>query len=100
MRKLFLTTMLVGSMSLMAQEVTTYQQLDDNLVKVVKYNGEQVIEVGYVKKVGDKLKNTGTWKQYDNEGNVTLKVKYENGLRTETIAYQDNQVIKIYRKEK
>lgn len=100
MKKVFLSILLLGSMSLMAQEVTTYQQLDDNLVKVVKYNGEQIIEVGYVKKVGDKLKNTGTWKQYDNEGNVTLKVKYENGLRTETIAYQDNQVIKIYRKEK
>ena len=84
----------------MAQEVTTYQQLDDELVKVVKYNGEQIIEVGYVKKVGDKLKNTGTWKQYDNKGNITLKVKYENGLRTETIAYQDNKVIHVYRKEK
>ena len=100
MKKLVLSVLLLGSMSLMAQEVTTYQQLDDNLVKVVKYNGEQIIEEGYVKKVGDKLKNTGTWKQYDNEGNITLKVKYENGLRTETIAYQDNQVIKIYRKEK
>ena len=100
MKKLVLSVLLLGSMSLMAQEVTTYQQLDDELVKVVKYNGEQIIEVGYVKKVGDKLKNTGTWKQYDNEGNITLKVKYENGLRTETIAYQNNRVIHVYRKEK
>ena len=100
MKKLVLSVLLLGSMSLMAQEVTTYQQLDDELVKVVKYNGEQIIEEGYVKKVGDKLKNTGTWKQYDNEGNITLKVKYENGLRTETIAYQDNRVIHVYRKEK
>jgi len=100
MKKLLLSVLLLGSMSLMAQEVTTYQQLDDELVKVVKYNGEQIVEIGYVKKVGDKLKNTGTWKQYDNEGNITLKVKYEDGLRTETVAYQNNQVIKIYRKEK
>ena len=53
----------------------------------------------YLTKVGDKYVNTGVWRQYDNEGKVSLKVKYENGLRTETVAYQDNRVIKVYRKD-
>lgn len=80
------------------QEIVTYEQLDDNLIKVTKYNGDTLKEVGYVTKTGDKYVNTGVWRQYDNEGNISLKVKYVNGLRRETIAYQDNQVIKVYRK--
>ena len=83
----------------MAQEITTYQQLDDNKVKVTVYDGEKIVQEGYLIKDGDKLRNTGVWKQFDNEGNLTLEVKYVKGKRTETIAYQDNQVIKIYRKE-
>ena len=99
MKKVFLSILLLGSMSLMAQEVTTYQQLDDNKVKVTVYDGEKIVQEGYLIKDGDKLRNTGVWKQFDNEGNLTLEVKYVKGKRTETIAYQDNQVIKIYRKE-
>ena len=83
----------------MAQEITTYQQLDDNKVKVTVYNGEKIVQEGYLIKDGNKLRNTGVWKQFDNEGNLTLEVKYVKGKRTETVAYQDNQVIKIYRKE-
>ena len=83
----------------MAQEITTYQQLDDNKVKVTVYDGEKIVQEGYLIKDGDKLRNTGVWKQFDNEGNLTLEVKYVKGKRTETVAYQDNQVIKIYRKE-
>lgn len=81
------------------QEIVTYEQLDDNLIKVTKYNGDTVKEVGYVTKSGDKYINTGVWRQYDNEGNINLKVKYENGLRTETVAYVENRVIKVYRKD-
>lgn len=99
MKKVFLSILLLGSMSLMAQEITTYQQLDDNKVKVTVYDGEKIVQEGYLIKDGDKLRNTGVWKQFDNEGNLTLEVKYVKGKRTETIAYQDNQVIKIYRKE-
>lgn len=99
MKKVFLSILLLGSMSLMAQEVTTYQQLDDNKVKVTVYDGEKIVQEGYLIKDGDKLRNTGVWKQFDNEGNLTLEVKYVKGKRTETVAYQDNQVIKIYRKE-
>ena len=99
MKKVFLSILLLGSMSLMAQEITTYQQLDDDKVKVTVYDGEKIVQEGYLIKDGDKLRNTGVWKQFDNEGNLTLEVKYVKGKRTETIAYQDNQVIKIYRKE-
>jgi len=99
MKKVFLSILLLGSMSLMAQEITTYQQLDDNKVKVTVYDGEKIVQEGYLIKDGDKLRNTGVWKQFDNEGNLTLEVKYVKGKRTETVAYQDNQVIKIYRKE-
>lgn len=99
MKKVFLSILLLGSMSIMAQEITTYQQLDDNKVKVTVYDGEKIVQEGYLIKDGDKLRNTGVWKQFDNEGNLTLEVKYVKGKRTETIAYQDNQVIKIYRKE-
>ena len=80
------------------QEVTTYEQLDGNIIKVTKYNGTFIKEVGFVTKTGHKYVNTGVWRQYDNEGNISLKVKYVNGLRRETIAYQDNKVIKVYRK--
>ena len=99
MKKVFLSILLLGSMSIMAQEITTYQQLDDNKVKVTVYDGEKIVQEGYLIKDGNKLRNTGVWKQFDNEGNLTLEVKYVKGKRTETIAYQDNQVIKIYRKE-
>ena len=99
MKKVFLSILLLGSMSLMAQEVTTYEQLSDDKIKVTVYNGEKIIQEGYLIKDNDKLRNNGIWKQYDNEGNLTLKVKYVKGKRTETIAYQDNQVIKIYRKD-
>ena len=99
MKKVFLSILLLGSMSLMAQEVTTYQQLSDDKIKVTVYDGEKIVQEGYLTKDGDKLKNTGVWKQFDNEGNLTLEVKYVKGKRTKTIAYQDNQVIKIYRKE-
>lgn len=99
MKKVFLSILLLGSMSLIAQEITTYQQLDDNKVKVTVYDGEKIVQEGYLIKDGDKLRNTGVWKQFDNEGNLTLEVKYVKGKRTETVAYQDNQVIKIYRKE-
>ena len=100
MKRLALLTGLFLSLSLSAQEVTTYHEVGDNLAKVVVYNGNNVVQEGFVKRDGDLWVNTGTWKQYDIDGNITLKVKYENGLRTETTAYQDNRVIKVYRKEK
>lgn len=104
MKKLLIITIAFISFNLSAQqqinnqEVVTYEQLDDNLIKVTKYNGTLIKEIGYVTKVGDRLLNTGVWRQYDNDGNISLKVKYENGLRKETVAYQDNRVIKVYRK--
>ena len=30
---------------------------------------------------------------------MTLKVKYKDGVRVETVAYQDDKVIKVYRKD-
>lgn len=104
MKKLIIITIALISLNLSAQdqinnkEVFTYEQLDGNLIKVTKYNGTLIKEVGYVTKVGDRLLNTGVWRQYDNNGKISLKVKYENGLRKETIAYQDNRVIKVYRR--
>ena len=101
MKNLFLVVVLLIGFSVSAQEeVVTYQQLDDfNLIKVVKYNGETIVEEGYLIKENGKLKNTGTWKQFDKDGNVTLKVKYVKGMRKETIAYQDNKIVKVVRKD-
>ena len=99
MKKLIVLILLLGSMNLVAQEVKTYQQLD-NKVKVTVYNGNIIVQEGYLIKDGDKYKNTGIWKQYDIDGNTTLEVKYVKGQRKETIVYQDNKIIQITRKEK
>ena len=98
MKNLFLLTGLFLSLTLSAQEVTTYYEVGDNLAKVVVYNGNEVVQQGFIKREGKLWINTGTWKQYDSDGNVTLKVKYEDGKRVETTAYRDKKVIKVYRK--
>ena len=100
MKKLIVLILLLGSMNLVAQGVKTYQQLDNNKVKVTVYNGNIIVQEGYLIKDGDKYKNTGIWKQYDIDGNTTLEVKYVKGQRKETIVYQDNKIIQITRKEK
>ena len=99
MKNLLLLTGFLLTLNLSAQEVTTYQELEDNLVKVVVYNGEKIVQEGYVKKENKLWKNTGTWKQFNEEGEMTLKVKYKDGVRVETVAYQDDKVIKVYRKD-
>lgn len=100
MKGLILMLSLFLATSLSAQErVKTYESLGEDNAKITVYEGEQIIEVGYIRKSGDKWINTGEWKQYDSEGNITLKVKYIKGKRVETTSYQDNQVIKVYRKE-
>ena len=93
MNKIFTTLALFLCLSLTAQEIKTFQELDNGLVKVMVYNGEILVQEGYMTKQGDLWKNTGTWKQYDIEGNITLKVKYNEGKRVETTAYNDNQII-------
>ncbi|MDA7492411.1 hypothetical protein N8445_00430 [bacterium] len=101
MKNLLLVVVLLIGFSVSAQEeVVTYQQLDDfNLIKVVKYNGETIVEEGYLTEENGRLKNTGIWKQFDKDGNVTLQVKYVKGMRKETIAYQDNKIVKVVRKD-
>lgn len=100
MKNLFLIAVLLIGLSVSAQEeVVTYQQLDYNLIKVVKYKGETIVEEGYLTKQNGKLRNTGIWKQFDIDGNVVLKVKYVEGMRKETIAYQNNKIVKVIRKD-
>lgn len=98
MKNLFVTAALLFALTISAQEITTYHQVGDNLAKVVVYNGNEVVQQGFVRREGKLWINTGTWKQFDSDGNLTLKVKYEDGKRVETTAYRDKKVIKVYRK--
>ena len=98
MKNLFVAAALLFALNLSAQEITTYHEVADGLAKVVVYNGEKIVKKGFVKKDGDRWINTGTWVQYDLDGNITLEVKYREGKRQETIAYQNNRVVKVYRK--
>ena len=98
MKNLFVIVALLFAFNTSAQEITTYHEIGDGLAKVIVYKGEKIIQEGFVKKEGKVWINTGTWVQYDFDGNITLEVKYKDGKREETIAYQDKKVIKVYRK--
>lgn len=98
MRNLLVLVAFLFALNSSAQEITTYHELENGLAKVVVYNGEKIVQQGFVKKDGNRWINTGRWVQYDLDGNITLEVKYREGKREETIAYQNNRVIKVYRK--
>ena len=97
MKRVIFTVMMFLSITLTAQERTTYEQLEDNIIKVQVFSNDIVTQKGYLTVVNQKWVPSGVWHQYDSNGNLILEVKYRNGQRTETIAYRDEQVIKVTR---
>jgi len=98
MKNLFVAAALLFALNLSAQKITTYHEVGDGIAKVVVYNGDKIVEQGFVLKQGSGWINTGTWVKYDLDGNIKLEVKYKDGKREETVAYRNKKVIKVYRK--
>lgn len=97
MKRVLFAVMMFLSITLTAQERTTYEQLENNLIKVQVFNNDIVKQKGYLTVVNQKWVPSGVWHEFDANGKLILKVKYRNGQRTETIAYRDEQVIKVTR---
>ena len=55
MKNLFVTAALLFALTISAQEVTTYHEVGDNLAKVVVYNGNEVIQQGFIKREGKSI---------------------------------------------
>tara|TARA_R100000479_G_scaffold174327_2_gene122317 strand:+ start:298 stop:609 length:312 start_codon:yes stop_codon:yes gene_type:complete len=95
MRKLIITLVLLIGLNLNAQEKKAYQ-LENGSIKVEQFypNGELQQVSFYWNGVG-----TGTWLKYDEQGNLIVKAKIENGSPVKLFRYKDGITTIIDRKK-
>ena len=95
MKRIIITLALLLGLSLSAQEKKAYQ-LENGVVKI-----EQFYATGEIQQISFYLEGQafGTWKKYDELGNVTMKAKMENGRPVKITHFQNGNVIVIDRKK-
>ena len=95
MRQIIITLALLIGLNLSAQEKKAYQ-LENGVVKI-----EQFYSNGNLSQVSFYLegKAFGTWKKYDELGNITMKATMKNGRPIKITHYQNGNVIVIDRRK-
>ena len=95
MKHIIITLTLLLGLNLSAQEQKAYQ-LENGFTKI-----ETLYPNGDISQVSFYYQNQaiGTWKKYDESGNVTMKAKMENGRPIKITHYQNGNIIVIDRKK-
>ena len=95
MKHIIITLTLLLGLNLSAQEQKAYQ-LENGFTKI-----ETLYPNGDISQVSFYYQNQaiGTWKKYDESGNVTMKAKMENGRPVKITHYQNGNIIVIDRKK-
>jgi antitoxin component YwqK of YwqJK toxin-antitoxin module len=95
MRQIIITLALLIGLNLSAQEKKTYQ-LENGIIRV-----DQFYPNGNLSQISFYLegKAFGTWKKYDELGNVTMKSKMENGRPVKITHFQNGNIIVIDRRK-
>ena len=95
MKRIIITLVLLIGLNLSAQEKKAYQ-LENGLTRV-----ETFYPNGDISQVSLYLENKafGTWKKYDELGNITMKAKMENGRPVKITHYQNGNIIVIDRRK-
>lgn len=95
MRQIIITLALLVGLNLSAQEKKAHK-LENGLTKV-----ETLYPNGKISQVSFYLegKAFGTWKKYNESGNITMKAKMENGRPVKITHYQNGNTIVIDRRK-
>ena len=95
MKRIIITLALLLGLNLSAQEKKTHQ-LENGIIRV-----DQFYPNGNLSQISFYLegKAFGTWKKYDELGNVTMKSKMENGRPVKITHFQNGNVIVIDRRK-
>ena len=95
MKHIIITLALLIGFNLSAQEKKTYQ-LENGIVRV-----DQFYSNGNLSQISFYLegKAFGTWRKYDELGNVTMKSKMENGRPVKITHFQNGNIIVIDRRK-
>lgn len=95
MRQIIITLTLLVGLNLSAQEKKAHK-LENGITRV-----ETLYPNGEISQVSFYLegKAFGTWKKYNESGNITMKAKMENGRPVKITHYQNGNTIVIDRKK-
>ena len=96
MKYIIITLALLLGLNLSAQEKNIAYELEDGSIRVeTLYPNGGVSQVSYYYN----NKAIGTWRKYDELGNITMKAKMENGRPIKITHYQNGNVIVIDRRK-
>lgn len=95
MRQIIITLAILVGLNLSAQEKKAHK-LENGLTRV-----ETLYPNGKISQVSFYLegKAFGTWKKYNESGNITMKAKMENGRPVKITHYQNGNTIVIDRRK-
>ena len=95
MRQIIITLALLIGLNLSAQEQKAYQLENGSIRVETLYPNGQISQLSFYYE----NKAIGTWKKYDELGNVTMKAKMENGRPVKITHFQNGNVIVIDRRK-
>lgn len=94
MRQIIITLALLIGLNLSAQEKKAYQLENGSIRVETLYPNGQISQVSFY--YNDQA--IGTWKKYDELGNITMKATMKNGRPAKITHYQNGNVIVIDRR--
>ena len=94
MRQIIITLALLIGLNLSAQEKKAYQLENGSIRVETLYPNGQISQVSFY--YNDQA--IGTWKKYDELGNITMKATMKNGRPAKITHYQNGNVIIIDRR--
>ena len=94
MRHIIITLALLIGLNLSAQEKKAYQLENGSIRVETLYPNGQISQVSFY--YNDQA--IGTWKKYDELGNITMKATMKNGRPAKITHYQNGNVIVIDRR--
>ena len=95
MRQIIITLALLIGLNLSAQEKKAYQLENGSIRVETLYPNGQISQVSFY--YNDQA--IGTWKKYDELGNITMKATMKNGRPAKITHYQNGNVIVIDRRK-
>jgi len=95
MRQIIITLALLIGLNLSAQEKKAYQLENGSIRVETLYPNGQISQLSFYYE----NKAIGTWKKYDELGNVTMKAKMENGRPVKITHFQNGNVVVIDRRK-
>ena len=95
MRQIIITLALLIGLNLSAQEKKAYMLENGSIRVETLYPNGQISQVSFY--YNDQA--IGTWKKYDELGNITMKATMKNGRPAKITHYQNGNVIVIDRRK-